>query len=281
MAKLEDLQPLHPDLMERAQRLQKEVKKNLGITIAFSEGYRSIEQQNALYAQGRTAPGQIVTNAPGTSYSSQHQWGIAVDFYLDMDVDGDGDKKDDAFNNSKQGFEKVGAYALSIGLGWGGSWKSLKDRPHIYLPQWGDTTTKLKSLYGNPRNFIETWDKSSIAAQELPMDTNPLTEAQNVHQEWVKNVQKVIGAKVDGIAGPETLSKTPTISRYKNNRNPCVRLVQERLNYIGCPVGTIDGIAGPLFEKGVKQYQTNIGFQHPDGELTSGNRTWKSLLTTI
>lgn len=94
-------------------------------------------------------------------------------------------------------------------------------------------------------------------------------------------MQQVIGAKVDGIAGSETLSKTPTISRYINRKHPCVKLVQERLNYIGYNVGTVDGIAGPLFERGVKNYQMSIGFNNPDGELTSGNRTWKSLLTTI
>jgi len=36
-----------------------------GITIAITEAYRSIERQNQLYAQGRTTPGKIVTNAKG------------------------------------------------------------------------------------------------------------------------------------------------------------------------------------------------------------------------
>lgn len=73
MAQLNELLPLHPELLEKAQRLQQEVKKNLGIQIAFSEGYRTVEQQNALYAQGRSVPGSVVTNARGDSYSSHHQ----------------------------------------------------------------------------------------------------------------------------------------------------------------------------------------------------------------
>ena len=63
MSALNDLLPLHPELLEKAQRLQEEARKNLGIQIAFSEGYRTVEQQNALYAQGRSVPGPVVTNA--------------------------------------------------------------------------------------------------------------------------------------------------------------------------------------------------------------------------
>lgn len=123
-------------------------------------------EQDALYAQGRTTPGSIVTNARGTSYSSQHQWGIAADFYIDMDVDGDGVNSDDAFNNATRLFDKVGSLAKSISLGWGGDWKSTVDKPHLYLPDWGSTTSKLKSQYGTPEAFIRMWqiDNAQIAA---------------------------------------------------------------------------------------------------------------------
>lgn len=41
------------------------------------QGFRSFPQQAALYAQGRTTPGPIVTYSPaGTSY---HNYGLAVD----------------------------------------------------------------------------------------------------------------------------------------------------------------------------------------------------------
>ncbi|WP_305953442.1 M15 family metallopeptidase [Paenibacillus sp. P32E] len=68
--------------------------------IVITQGLRTIAEQDALYAQGRTKPGQIVTNARGrTSY---HNFGLAVDFALllpngssvswDTARDGDGDK---------------------------------------------------------------------------------------------------------------------------------------------------------------------------------------------
>lgn len=46
-------------------------------------GYRSVEEQNGLFAQGRTKPGKIVTNAKGGQ--SLHNFGCAVDFAFDTD----------------------------------------------------------------------------------------------------------------------------------------------------------------------------------------------------
>ena len=74
-----DITKLHPRLQTKAEELIALCKKN-GIAIKISECYRTVEEQNELYAQGRTKAGSIVTNARGTSYSSQHQWGIAFDF---------------------------------------------------------------------------------------------------------------------------------------------------------------------------------------------------------
>jgi peptidoglycan L-alanyl-D-glutamate endopeptidase CwlK len=48
-----------------------------GVDVRVTQGLRTVEQQDALYAQGRTAPGHIVTNARG-GYSA-HNFGIAVD----------------------------------------------------------------------------------------------------------------------------------------------------------------------------------------------------------
>ena len=48
----------------------------------YYAGIRSKAEQDALYAQGRTKKGSIVTNAKGSDYSSQHQWGIAFDIAI-------------------------------------------------------------------------------------------------------------------------------------------------------------------------------------------------------
>lgn len=95
---------------------------------------------------------------------------------------------------------------------------------------------------------------------------------------FVSRVQAAIGAAVDGIAGPETLGKTPTISATKNATHPVVAVVQKRLYDLGYPqVGIADGIAGPKFDKAVKAFQQDKDCV-VDGELTAANETWRKLL---
>lgn len=99
------------------------------------------------------------------------------------------------------------------------------------------------------------------------------------HKQFVKDVQAAIGAKVDGIAGSETLSKTITVSAKINRKHAVVKAIQKYLNSIGFSCGSVDGIAGNKFESAVKSYQRKIvGMKNPDGEITKGKNTWKKLL---
>ncbi len=104
---MRNVKELHPELQIKLSLLQSECKKQ-GIVIGVGECLRTQAEQDALYAKGRTKPGKIVTKAKGNTYSSMHQWGVAVDIYIKMDVDGDGSIADDAFNNSTRLFNKVG-----------------------------------------------------------------------------------------------------------------------------------------------------------------------------
>ena len=159
MQDMRDITMCHPVLQELAARWMKQCEQ-VGIVVRIGECLRTVAEQDALYEQGRTKPGNIVTNAKGSSYSSQHQWGIAFDFYLQMDVDGDGKLSDDAYNDSTGMFGKAADIGKQLGLGWGGDWKSIVDKPHLYLPDWGSTTSKLKKLYGTPEAFMRTWEKT-------------------------------------------------------------------------------------------------------------------------
>lgn len=149
-----DISKLHPRLQKTIAQLQ-EVCRNENLALGIGECFRSVAEQDELYAQGRTKPGAIVTNAPGSSYSSQHQWGIAFDFF--KNVSGHA-YDDDEF------FARVGSLGKSMGLGWGGDWSSIVDRPHLYLPDWGSTPAKLKEEYGTFEKFRETWSGSGAAA---------------------------------------------------------------------------------------------------------------------
>lgn len=153
-----DIKQLHPRLQALVSKLQAECEKQ-GISIGIGECLRTVKEQDELYAQGRTKAGAIVTNAKGSTYSSMHQWGVAFDFYLKEDVDGDGKSSDDAFNNKTKLFNKVGAIGKKLGLEWGGDWTSPVDLPHFQLPDWGSTATKLKKEYGTPAKFMATWDE--------------------------------------------------------------------------------------------------------------------------
>ena len=277
---MRDITALHPRLQAKAALLKEECKKQ-GISILFSECLRTKAEQDALYAQGRTAPGNIVTNAKGSTYSSQHQWGIAIDFYINMDVDGDGDKRDDAFNNSTGLFERVGAIAKSIGLGWGGDWTSIKDRPHLYLPDWGSTATKLKNQYGTPERFMQTWGDGKVTVDAIEQ-VNKVSSTGYERTQFIMDVQTATSSKVDGKAGRETIGNTITVSASKNRKHPVVRAIQKRLNSLGYDCGTVDGIAGSKFTAAVNSYQKKVlGYRNPDGEITAGKRMWKSLLGMI
>lgn len=95
---------------------------------------------------------------------------------------------------------------------------------------------------------------------------------------FVKDVQKACGASVDGKAGPETLSKTVTISASKNRRHPVVKCIQKRLHALGyTEVGSADGVAGAKFSKAVERYQADNQCLS-DGEITAKKTTWKTLL---
>ena len=97
-------------------------------------------------------------------------------------------------------------------------------------------------------------------------------------KDFIMDIQKACGASVDGIAGPETLSKTVTLSAYKNSRHAAVKPVQERLFALGYhEVGEADGIAGKKFTVAVGNYQQDNGC-YVDGEITAKNKTWRKLL---
>ena len=94
-----------------------------GINVKIITGLRTYQEQDELYAQGRTAPGRKVTNAPA-GYS-WHNFGVAWDFVV---YDPTGQPQWES-----QLMEKCGKIAESLGLEWGGRWTSPRDTPHIQL----------------------------------------------------------------------------------------------------------------------------------------------------
>ena len=203
---MKDVTQLHPRLQEKFKLLQKKCAQK-GIKIRATECLRTAKEQDALYAKGRTAPGHKVTNASGKDAKSMHQWGVAVDVAIDMDTDNDGDVDIRDLYNVKL-LNVVGKIGESIGLEWGGSWKSIVDKPHFQLPDWGSTPTKLKAKYGTPEKFIATLAKKTKATKSstnksfkktftttanLKMRTSPDTSDNSNVIQVLKKGTKVIG----------------------------------------------------------------------------------------
>lgn len=121
-----NIRTLNPAIQGMARTLVREVFKQLGTVIKVTSGLRTYEEQDELYAQGRTKPGPKVTGARG-GYSN-HNFGLAFDVTI--------------FEGNRPIWEsrlykKVGEIGKSLGLSWGGDWKSLVDEPHFELrPKW-------------------------------------------------------------------------------------------------------------------------------------------------
>ncbi|TYV04853.1 M15 family metallopeptidase [Listeria monocytogenes] len=112
-----------------ADRTRYVIKKALseGIYICVvNPCYRSKAEQDALYEQGRSKPGPIVTNAKGGQ--SNHNFGVAVDLCLYTN-----DGKDVIWETNTKRWKRVVAVAKSVGFKWGGDWTSFKDYPHFEL----------------------------------------------------------------------------------------------------------------------------------------------------
>ena len=107
-----------------------------GVPVRVTSGRRTIQQQNMIYAQGRTAKGRIVTNAKGGS--SPHNFGMAVD--VCPIVDGKLD-----WNAPRSVWNKIGAIGKSLGLTWGGDFKSITDLPHFEYRTWRTVQAKWRA----------------------------------------------------------------------------------------------------------------------------------------
>jgi peptidoglycan L-alanyl-D-glutamate endopeptidase CwlK len=106
-----------------------------GIPFVRACTYRSAEEQELEYAKGRTAPGRIVTWAPGgqslhNDTSNGKPAANAADYYPLQN----GRLLDNKTDYEIAIWNRMGAIAVKCGLEWGGNWPLLKrDMPHVQL----------------------------------------------------------------------------------------------------------------------------------------------------
>jgi peptidoglycan L-alanyl-D-glutamate endopeptidase CwlK len=115
---------LHPKAQERARefmRLAVPAMREHGLDVRIIAGWRSFAEQDAIYAEGRTQPGKIRTNARG-GYS-WHCWAGAFDVGLFSGR---------AYLGDSPQYAELGKIGKAAGLEWGGSWRFV-DEPHFQL----------------------------------------------------------------------------------------------------------------------------------------------------
>jgi peptidoglycan L-alanyl-D-glutamate endopeptidase CwlK len=115
------LDDLLPAVKERVEKFLNSAK-DAGIDLLITSTYRDNESQNALYAQGRTTSGRIVTNAKaGQSF---HNYRCAVDVVPLINGK-------PIWDVSYQVWQTVGKLGKEAGLEWAGDWKTFKEMPHF------------------------------------------------------------------------------------------------------------------------------------------------------
>ena len=115
------LNDLLPQVRSRVQRFL-DAAKAQGIDLLVTSTYRDNASQAALYAQGRTTPGKIVTNAkPGQSW---HNHKCAVDVVPIRNGKPVWDAKDPIW-------QTVGQLGKAAGLEWAGDWKRFRELAHF------------------------------------------------------------------------------------------------------------------------------------------------------
>lgn len=108
------------------------------IDVIVTSTYRDHESQNALYAQGRSKPGKVVTRAKGGQ--SWHNFRCAFDVVpLRNGKPVWGTKGEDL-----KLWQRLGQIGRDVGLEWAGDWESFVEFPHFQYTG-GLTMAQLRS----------------------------------------------------------------------------------------------------------------------------------------
>jgi len=135
---LERIKTAHPRVREQLSVLYKRANNRLGknVRLRFTRVYSTAAEQDELFAIGRTKRGKKVTNAK--AWQSIHNYGLAFDIVLLIDMDGNGtfetaswDMLKDWDKDTQADWMEVVAIFKEAGWEWGGDWKKFADGPHF------------------------------------------------------------------------------------------------------------------------------------------------------
>lgn len=155
-----DVNLLHPKLRVIVAQVLDECAA-AGLPVRITQTFRTREEQEALYWQGRTTPGAIVTNARWPN--GAHCWGVAFDFCRNV--------RGREYDDSDGFFRRVAEIGKKHGLAWGGDWKNFVDKPHLELAEFmpGGSAAWLIKTYGSPEKFMARIDHVHLPIFERVM----------------------------------------------------------------------------------------------------------------
>ncbi|WP_375090044.1 peptidoglycan-binding protein [Peribacillus sp. RS7] len=267
---------------------------NEGIYVQISAGHRSLEEQAALYGQGRVysyngknysnlAKPNVTNAKPGQSY---HNFGLAIDFFT---VSDDG-KKANWTVNSK--WQRVAAIGKDLGFKWGGDWSSFKDYPHLEMTgglsysqlQAGKEphltfkfektdipkTSKGDTYIISIQNTLNSRYKAAISVDGFygPETRSALIKA--IQTELNKQFNKKLA--VDGKWGPKT--KTAIVTVKKGAAGNITWILQAALYMEGFTPGPLDAEFGDNTEMALYKYQKASKIS---ADKQAGKETWNEL----
>lgn len=191
-----DVNDLHPTVKRAAIELVRRMSEK-GYSVGFSSTYRDIERQNAIYAQGRTKPGSIITKAKGGQ--SMHNYKLAFDIYKNI--------KGQEWADSNF-FKTAGQIWTEMGGQWGGNWTGFVDTPHFEFTN-GLSLSQLQAGKSVAQDVLMKWESS----KQNTKDDNSyivvnVTSTLNIRQDANANASIVGSLKNNDIV---------QISEIKNN----------------------------------------------------------------
>lgn len=142
---LQRAETIHPTLRQELNEIIQEIGKRLTgrAIMRITSAYRTFEEQDGLYAQGRTKPGKVITMARGGQ--SFHNYGMAVDCCLIVDgKDLSWSLKDDYDGDKTADFMEIVFVFKQHGWEWAGEWTTFKEYPH-FQKSFGKSLPALKA----------------------------------------------------------------------------------------------------------------------------------------
>jgi len=150
---------LHPEFRKKMAALAERLAAR-GMAALITDGFRSFQEQDDLFAQGRTKPGRKVTNARGGQ--SNHNYGMAVDLYPVIG----GHVFTEPTTGNRSVFEEIQQAIIDeaegLGLFSGVHFGSLGDKPHVQLlgEQVLNPKAALEIFNANGKSFDAVWTEA-------------------------------------------------------------------------------------------------------------------------